>query len=109
MKAAKNQISLDLHWLLPDLAFEINQKRVYLAAPFGNITFQTRDGEGKNYYAPNIFKAGRSVTHTDIERPLLGWCSPTYGVKHPALSILYTLKKQLPVTLITDIIFNIID
>ena len=106
MKAAKDPLRLDLHWLVPDFEYEIINQRVCLAAPFGNITVQTRGGEGQGLIPPMIFRAGRSVTQPDIERPLLGWFSPTYGVKHPALSILYAFKQKLPATFKTDIIFD---
>jgi hypothetical protein len=106
MKAAKKPMSLELQWLVPDFDFKILDESVCLTARFGIINIQTRDGEGKILPAPMIFRAGRSVTQPDFEKPLLGWYSPTYGVKQPALSILYSFKQKLPVSLRTDINFE---
>ena len=105
MKAAKNQMSLDLHWLVPDFDCEVVDEGVCLTAPFGKITIHTHDGDGQVSPALTIFRAGRSITKPLMEKPLLGWYSPTYGVKQPALSILYSFKQKLPATIRTDIVF----
>ncbi len=85
-----------LNWLLPDWPFETGSNRITLKSPVGKIMLAFELETGAASGSLDIFKAGKSVLTEQVE-PILGWYSPTYGTKVPALSIQYTLFSQTPV------------
>lgn len=105
MKAAKDAIPFDLHWLVPDWEFEILENGVKLHAPFGALRISVANKTANAKTDLVIFRGGVSVNKKETERPLLGWYSPTYGVKLPALSILFKFNQKLPAILTTDLVF----
>lgn len=102
MKAAKNEYSIRLHWLLLDFPFENINENLIFEFPFGNlkINFSILENDAAIY--PLIFRAGKLISDGETEEPLLGWYSPTYGIKEPAISVVYPLHKKLPVEMTTD-------
>ena len=95
-----------LHWLLPDLPLEIISESPLM------IALTTRDRRFRwSIFASSppasvIIREGRT-SQPDPDTcniPLLGWESPTYGLRRPANSLVCWTRGQLPVRLITSIL-----
>lgn len=101
-----NEHDLRLHWLTLDLPFEIEAR-----APF-SVSLKregTRFRWNISCNAPGtggIVRTGNKLTDNIIgdDEQLLGWESPTYGERKPAVSIVYDVRARLPVRLITAIL-----
>ena len=97
-----------LHWLLPDLPFE-----VIAASPFCAVLSAERVRFHWNVFSSSpgstaIIRGGKILTGNiefrDRDEDLLGWESPTYGELCPAISLLYGVQARLPVRIITVIL-----
>ena len=119
---------LRLHWLVPDMPFEVDSHSSF------SVVFtadQTRVHGHVSSSSPGIgalIRAGKRVTdpikcgagaparenirirHNVSEdeqwlawddEQLMGWESPTYGERRPAISIVYQVQARLPVRFIT--------
>ena len=53
-----------------------------------------------------MVRGGKNLTgdRTGGDQELLGWESPTYGERCPALSLLYRVQAPLPVRIVTAIL-----
>jgi len=95
-----------LHWLLPDLPFE-----VATASPFCAVLSAEEVRFRWNVFSSSpgsaaIVRGGRNLVE-DIGRrdeDVFGWESPTYGERCPAISLLYRVQAPLPVRLVTVIL-----
>jgi hypothetical protein len=99
---------LQLHWLLPDLPFE-----VIAAAPFCAVLSAEKVRFRWNVLSSSpgsaaIIRGGKilagNIECRNREEELLGWESPTYGELCPAISLLYRVQARLPVRIITVIL-----
>jgi len=108
LKAAKDAVKIDMNWLMPDWNFIISDNRILLDAPFGKIQLAIKVKVNRKDLSPQItiYRAGRAIDDPKNTKPLLGWYSPTYGIKEPALSIVYAIQEKLPVTITTDFFFG---
>jgi hypothetical protein len=107
----------DLHWLVPDWPWEIVGKGndsilvLRLLSPHGWIKLEINSPKretvdnNNNELALQIFRKGKTVYGTEKENPILGWVSPTYGYKFPALSIRATTISPTPLTLVSKWFF----
>jgi len=88
-----------LHWLLPDLIFDIKGDQIQFHNPAFHLSFATN---GPEQPLLQIIRGGQ-VLHgkSDIKPFLFGWFSPTYAVKQEALSIVYIVHSALPLTTIS--------
>lgn len=90
-----------LHWLLPDWNWQLAGTILKLDAPFGNLKLIISPPPGLSFQ-PALVRAGETLAgEPPPAAPILGWFSPTYAVKLPALSLLLTLKGVLPHTITT--------
>jgi hypothetical protein len=48
-----------------------------------------------------LVRAGEMLYGEGAVPPIMGWCSPTYTVKVPALSLIATLENRPPLGFIT--------
>jgi len=93
-----------LHWLLPDLPYEVLMDEeiviICLTSRFGPIKIKVQAGTGSSSLdvgrSFQLVRGGELVCGTGESKPHWGWFSPTYGVKHPALSFRVQLEGQLP-------------
>jgi hypothetical protein len=97
---------LRLHWLLPDLPVE-----VIAASPFCAVL-----SAGKVRFRWNVFssspgsaaiiRGGKNLAGNIVcgDEELLGWESPTYGERCPAISLLHRVQAPLPVRIVTAIL-----
>jgi hypothetical protein len=98
-----------LQWLLPDWAWEIEESEnsricLNLSSPFGWIALCVMEDiefSISNVQA-SIYRGGDLISGSGEENPILGWVSPTYGVKQPALSLVVKVTGSLPITLISE-------
>jgi hypothetical protein len=99
---------LRVHWQLPDLPFE-----VIATSPFCGVLSaeKARFRWNINSRSPGnvaIIRGGKNVIETDEQsdedEALLGWESPTYGERCPAISLLYRVQAPLPVRIVTVIL-----
>jgi len=99
---------LRLHWLLPDLPFE-----VIADSPFCAVLSAEKMRFRWNVFSSSPGSAaiirGGKILAGDIEsrnrnEELLGWESPTYGELCPAISLLYRVHARLPVRIISVIL-----
>jgi hypothetical protein len=99
---------LRLHWLLPDLPFEVITDSPFCAAlsadkaRFHWNVFSSSPGRTAIIRGGKILAGNIEGINKDAE--LLGWESPTYGELCPAISILYRVQALLPVRIVTVIL-----
>ena len=116
---------LRLHWLVPDLPFEIASHQpfclefrgpstrlrwsIYCDLPAiatifraGKKVAEVRTDPGKT--EPNRSAQNQLVDPVAEDAQLLGWESHTYGELQPAISIVYRVQAPLPARLITAIL-----
>ena len=102
-KKGNSQTHISLQWLLPDWDQKISSNAVEFIAPFGRILLSIVD-DSKNQNAElHLVRAGKNISKGNFTDPLLGWHSPTYSVRKPAISIVYAGEQELPVKLTTTI------
>jgi Heparinase II/III-like protein/Heparinase II/III N-terminus len=103
-----NEYELRLHWLLPDLPFD-----VISTSPFCVELSAAKERFRWNIFSSSpgsaaIIRAGKNlemgIGGRDEDEKLLGWESPTYGELCPAISLLYTVQAPLPVRFVTVIL-----
>jgi len=97
---------LRLHWLLPDLPFEVSATSPFCAVlsaekvRFHWSVFSIAEGSA------SVIRGGKNLTGDTLggDQELLGWESPTYGERCPAISLLYRVQAPLPVRIVTVIL-----
>jgi hypothetical protein len=77
--------SARVHWLLPNWPWRVKGDTVILRSPKGAISVKI---EGRDL---TLVRAGKLVHGKLRTAPTLGWVSPTYGLKLPALSLIAEL------------------
>jgi len=94
---------LRMHWLLPGLPFEVSS-----ASPFCAVLSSEKFRFRWNVFSSfpgtvAAIRAGKSLTGKLMggDQELLGWESPTYGERCPAISLLYGVQGPLPVRIVT--------
>jgi hypothetical protein len=96
-----------INWLLPDWPWKLDQNILALLAPFGRILISISNTEN---IRPTIdlVRAGKSLLLKKTENPNLGWYSPTYLNKIPALSLRYAINfnSNIQITTVWQIVDN---
>jgi hypothetical protein len=94
------RVAARLHWLLPDWKWKVAGQELRLASPHGTVTLEVSVGAptGAEF---SIVRAGKVVHGRGAADPVLGWASPTYGMKVPALSFNVEVRGQVPLTVTT--------
>jgi hypothetical protein len=94
-----------LHWLMADLPYEVSASPFQVVFTSGQSQvrcsiFSSFPGNG------SIIRAGARVegNSPSADTELLGWESPTYGDLRPAVSLIYEIRSQLPVRIVTAIL-----
>jgi hypothetical protein len=106
---------LRLHWLLPDLPFEVVTDSPFtgilsaksaqvrwsiFASTAGSAVIMRR---GKRVTVETLLQDAKAAQGEETDH-LLGWESPTYGELRPAISLQYRVQGPLPVRVITVIL-----
>ncbi len=84
-----------LHWLLPDLPWELQGETLTLAAPLGSICLTVQPSPAPARIS--LVRGGETLAGT-FTSPLLGWYSPAYSRLEPALSFVTEINAFAPVT-----------
>jgi hypothetical protein len=93
-----------LHWLLPDWPFTLQGRKLTLSQPGAKIAFSLSleaPGVEAGQALLHLIRAGESLLGAPSLSPLLGWYSPSYGQRRPALSVLLSLRARAPLTLVS--------
>ncbi len=96
-----------LHWLLPDWEWKIDSSglKVDLLSPYGWIGLNIQSPIRRRCLQSSIIRAGEVLYGEMPAHPTLGWTSPTYGVKIPALSFSISVEDSLPISLSSEWVF----
>jgi asparagine synthase (glutamine-hydrolysing) len=97
---------LRLHWLLSDLPIEVSANAPYCAVRIGeNVRFHWNIFSSSPGSAA-VIRGGKKVAGDLVceDQEILGWESPTYGERSPAISLLYRVRAPLPVRMVTAIL-----
>ncbi|MCJ7621862.1 MAG: heparinase II/III-family protein, partial [Anaerolineaceae bacterium] len=105
-KSTDEKFSAKLHWLLPNWPLDYKNGLFSISAPFGSIDLQISTETDIFLGISNIFYEGIAVLGKERDEPLLGWYSPTYGLKIPAYSILFSIEKKLPISITSKFTFS---
>ncbi len=106
-EAVGDELNIRLHWLLPDWTWEVNQLnggiRLGLDSPGGKILLEVSwEADTRHEPAVQLARAGEALIGGAPASPVVGWISPTYGVRRPALSFALTLKSRFPLKFISQ-------
>jgi hypothetical protein len=100
-----------LHWLLPDWKWNVGGlcgagECLEVDSPFGIVRLQVKtSGEAPaDQVSWNLVRAGEQVYGSSglPQQAILGWVSPTYSVKNPALSLVVEVYSELPVSFTSE-------
>jgi hypothetical protein len=100
-------LDMRLHWLLPDWEWTAGQDETGLV-----LTLQSPHGPLRLHVSATapftqvtLARAGEVVYGRGPAAPIMGWESPTYGVKIPALSLAVTVRSKQSVDFASEFIF----
>jgi hypothetical protein len=95
--------SVRLHWLLPDWPWELSstpfEVELHAESPHGQVRLIVgRQGDNRlpDRAEVTLVRAGELVSGVGAADPVLGWYSPTYATKYPALSFATRVECSLP-------------
>jgi asparagine synthase (glutamine-hydrolysing) len=93
-------------WLFPDQSWTIENSQFRLSTPVGEVMVKN---SLSNRTA--LFRAGERLQGnlTVENNTVLGWYSPTYSVKEPALFLITESEGELPLRMVTYIGFGDVD
>jgi hypothetical protein len=92
-----------LHWLLPDLPWELSGTTLGIKTSSGTIRLRLALAEGTTAQTYlQLVRAGKVLAGPGTAAPVLGWYSPTYNLKIPALSFRFFIEGVLPLTFSSD-------
>ncbi|HLE73703.1 MAG TPA: alginate lyase family protein, partial [Anaerolineales bacterium] len=92
------QVGARLQWLLPDWRWSFKAQELRLASPRGTVRLKltTSAAKGAKF---SIVRAGKVIYGRGPADAVLGWVSPTYEVKLPALSFNIDVISTAPFTI----------
>jgi hypothetical protein len=100
-------LDLRLHWLLPDWAWHAAQDEsgimLTLQSPHGPL--RLRISATAPFSQVTLARAGEVVHGTGAVAPIMGWESPTYGVRIPALSLAVSVRSKQSVDFTSEFLF----
>lgn len=101
----EGEYSARLHWLLPDWPWKAEEipagMLIQLAAPDGGNVQLRMAAEG-GPITRQVVRAGVSVFGKAETEPVLGWYSPAYRLKEPALAVILTVSGNLPLKFVSE-------
>lgn len=99
-RASVKRHQVRLHWLLPDWPWELQGHQLALQGPDGTVILAV-SGEPLEP-ALSLMRAGRRLAGKAQAGPTLGWFSPSYARKQPALALLADVEAAAPLSLMTQ-------
>ncbi|MDP3184804.1 MAG: hypothetical protein Q8M58_05995, partial [Anaerolineales bacterium] len=102
------------HWLLPDWEWKVENRdsrveisdsrfEIRLKSPYGWVTLGIE--ANPPFSRVGLVRAGESIYGEGLVSPIMGWASPTYGVKIPALSFAVEATSAETVTFKSEFTF----
>lgn len=88
-----------VHWLLPDAPYQLEGTTLRLDHSDGPFTVSVFSNNSPHQI--ELIRAGNNLLDSTRVTPILGWVSPTYGQKDPALSFAVTYQGSLPLVVST--------
>lgn len=106
-RAARPVKSFFLHWLLPDWPWEFKEEKIALRHPAGRkVTLKIKPVFSESVKAApvqySLVRAGKPLIGPKDVNPVLGWYSPSYNLKIPALSFSMTVQAPVPLILLSE-------
>jgi len=86
-------------WTLPDWKWDLNDRELVLEGEPGQVVLKIEPESA----SLALYRAGERLAG-DLAEPdakVLGWWSPTYGYKEPALCLVVSIEGDLPARLAT--------
>lgn len=96
----RQPVMASLQWLLPDWEWHLEGSTLRLESPHGRVELNI-ETSGDERADHSLIRAGESIHGPAKADPVLGWFSPTYGVKEPALSFIAEVNGSPPFTITT--------
>ncbi len=93
-KRSQKIFSIRLHWLLPDLEWRLDADTLHLDHHLGSIALKLWSDSAKSEIS--IIRAGELLIGSAKSDPTMGWYSPSYAQKEPALSVILDCQSSLP-------------
>jgi hypothetical protein len=98
---------VNVHWSLPDWEWEIAERsdsriEIRILSPFGWISIRINTKLESQISYLQLIRAGELLTGSGEALPFLGWVSPTYGHKVPALSVNVEVTGTVPLSITTE-------
>ncbi len=96
--AGQHQIALS--WLLPDLPWSLAEGALNLRTPVGEVRVVTAPQDNQRW----LVRAGNCVSGNKPDGAVetMGWFSPTYALKMPALQYVLRWQAELPLRVQSD-------
>jgi hypothetical protein len=96
-----------LHWLLPDWPWQREGSTITLSHPGGGsfslaLSSMTGGQPVKEAETVSLVRAGEALAGPKAVPPVLGWYSPTYNTRLPALSFSLIVVSPLPCDLFSE-------
>jgi hypothetical protein len=98
--------TFNLYWLLPDWEWEIGEKgesrvEISILSPYGKVVLEIDAGGRASLAGVQLVRAGQVLYGSGDAPAFLGWVSPTYAHKVPALSLNVAATGAPPFSLTT--------
>ena len=91
-----------LHWLLADMPYQVGGNLLKLAFPQGSVQIRVEcSAPDQPDLHLQLIRAGQLLVGKGVFPEVLGWWSPTYNQKLPALSLRASFSGRLPARLTT--------
>jgi hypothetical protein len=107
IKNHQPQRTFRLHWLLPDWEWQLDEKpdgiEMRLLSTHGWLKILLSSDQPDAHFS--LLRAGEVLQSQAQANPIMGWVSPTYGQKFPALSCALEVTSQNDVKFSTHFIF----
>ena len=97
-RSPQSSHSFCLHWLLPDAPWQLQNNTLTFSLPEATIRLSLSTSEKKSGDI-QLIRAGDLLSGSGEFPAYLGWYSPTYNSKLPALSIRLIMTSQAPLSL----------
>jgi hypothetical protein len=104
-RPGQNVHCFTLHWLLPDWPWEMEETKIGLSGPNGKIILLVSlsgNNQQVKMTGVQLVRGGKAISGSAECPPVLGWYSPTYGQKVPALSLRCFFEGKAPISIISD-------
>lgn len=94
-----------LHWLLADGDWQLNDNILLLSTPASRVRVKIDCQDAAASQTISLVRAGVCLQGVDPQNPTLGWYSPTYNYKEPALSLCAVFTAAPPLLITTEFTF----